>query len=231
MYIWAKYGVALTLRVPVIKAGSQDFAVGANWTPAAGDVKVVKNGSSANIGTLPSATAHGNSALWTITLTATEMQAAEVLVLIADAATKAVEDQLLAIHTYGHASAFCTGDLTNLDVAVSSRSTVTEGQVNAQCDTALADIRLDELLQVVASPADPTIGSFIDRVMDKDGAQTFDPATDSLEALADGGGVGLTAAAAADAVWDELFGDHQLAGSFGKMLDSPISSLPGTDEQ
>lgn len=105
MDMLAEYGVALTLRVPVIKAGSQNFALGADWTPAAGDVKVIKDGTSANIGTLPAAVAHGNAALWTVSLTAAEMQAQEVIVLISDAATKAVEDQAFVIRTYGNASA------------------------------------------------------------------------------------------------------------------------------
>lgn len=105
MIILAEYGVALTLRLPIIKAGSQNFAVGADWTPAAGDVKVIKDGASANIGTLPTATAHGNAALWTFSLTAAEMQAQEVTLLVSDAATKAVEDQLFVLHTYGNASA------------------------------------------------------------------------------------------------------------------------------
>jgi hypothetical protein len=97
-----KYGVATTFLMPMIKAGAADFALTGDWTPAAGDVKVIKNeGTPANIGTLP--TAVGN--MWKFTLTATEMQAARVDIQVVDSATKAVEDQAYKFTTYGHASA------------------------------------------------------------------------------------------------------------------------------
>jgi hypothetical protein len=97
-----EYGVATTFLMPVIKAGAVDFATSSDWTPAAGDVKVIKNeGTPANIGTLP--TAVGN--MWKFTLTATEMQAARVDIQVVDSATKAVEDQAYKFTTYGHASA------------------------------------------------------------------------------------------------------------------------------
>lgn len=72
-------------------------------------------------------------------------------------------------------------DVTNLDVAVSTRATPV--QVNAEVDTALADIALDHLIQVTAGAVKPTVGSYLDMVMNKDGSQTFNRATDSLEFL------------------------------------------------
>lgn len=107
-----KYGVARHLYVPITKRAVIDFAVGADWTPVAGDVKVSKDGgAAANIGTLPAVIVMGNGAMWDFTLTATEMQAAQVMVTVADAATKAVEDQALIVETYGHASALHEFDL------------------------------------------------------------------------------------------------------------------------
>ena len=101
-----KYGVATAagthIRIPIPKAGLRDFADSGDWTPAAGDVKISKDGGSlANIGTLPTYT----NGAWQFVFTATENQAATIEVQIVDSATKAIEDQFFIIETYGHASA------------------------------------------------------------------------------------------------------------------------------
>lgn len=102
----SKYGVARHIYIPMVKRGVVDHAVGADWTPAGGDVKISKDGgAAANVTNLPVAIAMGNSALWDFSLTATEMQAAQAVVTIADSATKAVEDTGFIIETYGHGSA------------------------------------------------------------------------------------------------------------------------------
>lgn len=102
----SKYGVARVIIIPIVKRAVVDFAVGADWTPAAGDVKISKDGgAAANVTNLPTAIAMGNGAIWSFSLTATEMQAAQIIVTVADSATKAVEDQAIVIETYGHASA------------------------------------------------------------------------------------------------------------------------------
>lgn len=98
-----QYGRADTIRIPLIKRASQDFAVGADWTPAAGDVKVTQDaGSAANIGTLPTATAVGNAAEWAFPLTAAELSGRRIRVAVADAATKTIEDDFLLITTVDH---------------------------------------------------------------------------------------------------------------------------------
>lgn len=102
----SKYGVARTIRIPVVKAGSEDHAASGDWTPAAGDVKIAKDGgAAANVTNLPTATAMGNSTIWVFALTATEMEAAQVVVTVADSAAKAVKDTGFEVETYGHASA------------------------------------------------------------------------------------------------------------------------------
>lgn len=113
-----KYGVTLSggtvIRLPMVKRGVVDFAVGADWTPASGDVKVSKDGgAAANIGTLPTAVAMGNGAFWEFTLTGTELSAKTVVVTVADSATKAVEDQCFVVETYGDTSAMYPLDLTD----------------------------------------------------------------------------------------------------------------------
>lgn len=106
MTILRKYATATAagthIRIPIVKAGSQDFAASGDWTPAAGDVKVSKDGGTqANIGTLPT---YSNGA-WQFQLTAAELTAKQVEIMVVDAATKAVEDQAILIETYGHADA------------------------------------------------------------------------------------------------------------------------------
>jgi hypothetical protein len=113
MFLLAKYNTSLTIEFPVIKRGVVDYAVGADWTPAAGDVKISKDGgAAANTTNLPSAVTMGNTAIWQLTLTASEMSAARIVITISDSATKAVEDQAILILTCGHASAWFANDLT-----------------------------------------------------------------------------------------------------------------------
>lgn len=94
------YGAAVTFLCPVIDAGTTDFSVSADWTPAAGDVKVSKDeGSVTNIATLPTIVAGTGGALWKFSLSATEMQAKHIDIQIVDSATKAVEDQAIHLET------------------------------------------------------------------------------------------------------------------------------------
>lgn len=110
---------------------------------------------------------------------------------------------------------------TNLDATISSRAT--PAQVNTEVDTALADIRLDELIFNAASPATPTINSFVDRITSKDGAQTYDRSTDSLEALADSGGGGLTQQQVRDAMKLSPTAGAPAAGSVDEHLDDILA--------
>lgn len=105
-----KYGVAFDIEVPMIKAGARDFAATGDWTPASGDVKISKDGGAfANITTLP--VALGNT--WTFAVSATEAQAARIVISVVDSATKAVEDQQINISTFGNASALLAPDFSD----------------------------------------------------------------------------------------------------------------------
>lgn len=72
-----------------------------------------------------------------------------------------------------------------------SLATQAKADVNAEADTALSDIRLNELIGL-AQTAKPVADSFIDYMFNKDASQTFDRSTDSLEAIKDSQ-LGLTA--------------------------------------
>src|SRR5689334_16038340 len=91
-------GTGADIWVPIIKRAVVDGAVGADWSPAAGDVKVSIDGAAvANIGTLPVALAAGNTAWWKFVFTNAELQGKVILISISDSATKAVEDQYFII--------------------------------------------------------------------------------------------------------------------------------------
>jgi hypothetical protein len=106
-------GTGADVYIPMVKRGVVDFAVSADWTPAAGDVKVSKDGAAAaNIGTLPTAVTMGNTAMWKFVFADAELQCKFLSVTVADSATKAVEDQMFAVETYGNASAMYQADLS-----------------------------------------------------------------------------------------------------------------------
>lgn len=132
-----KYNVAATILFTLIVEGSQDFFTGA--APVAGDVKIVKDeGASANTTNLP---VHEGNGIWSLLLTATEMQAARIAITIIDAtATKIFEDQMLVLDTYGNASAQHAFDLdlaeqsVNLARWLASVPSVLSGSGKVQTD-------------------------------------------------------------------------------------------------
>lgn len=112
-----KYGVARHFYLVIVKRAVVDFAVSADWTPVAGDVKIsIDGGAAANVTNLPTAIAMGNTAYWDFSLTSGELTGKQMVVTVADSATKAVEDQSLRIETFGHASAQHPFDLDTATV-------------------------------------------------------------------------------------------------------------------
>jgi hypothetical protein len=98
----------------------------------------------------------------------------------------------------------------------------TAASIVALNDLSSADIQavletndLDHIAKVAHPSGDPVADTLFDLVMNKDGSQTFARATDSLEGLADGAGSPPSAAAIADAVWDEDIADHTTSTKFG----------------
>ena len=93
------WGAVHAFHAPVLKAGGTDFALAADWTPTAGDVKVSKDGGAfANIATLPAFITGSGTLTWT--LSATETEATEVIVQVIDTkGTKTVQDQMFRLQT------------------------------------------------------------------------------------------------------------------------------------
>jgi hypothetical protein len=116
---WIKYGTQSDIRFPMVKRGVVDLAVSADWTPAAADSAISKDGGNLadttnTVAVVSSGTATRSGVDWKLTISATEAQAAEINIQIVDAATKAVEDQFLTVYTYGNASAKFAGDWSDI---------------------------------------------------------------------------------------------------------------------
>lgn len=139
-----KYATGDSVYFPMIKAGSQDFAQGGDWTPVAADTKVsIDGGAFANTDAVP---VHEGQGIWSLALTAGELTGKVIVIGIVDAATKAVEDQAILIATYGNASASIVtlpADITQWLTAapnalVSGRVDVSAGAIAANVVTAAA---------------------------------------------------------------------------------------------
>lgn len=97
MEILAKYGIQQTFYFTMVQAGATDLAGSGDWTPAATDADIIKDG-----GTTAQCTntiASEGDVIWSLTLTAAEMSANRIAISIVDSATKAVEDNVLIIST------------------------------------------------------------------------------------------------------------------------------------
>ena len=95
--------IAVSVYFPMIKAGAQDFAQGGDWTPVAADTKFSKDGGAfANTDAVP---VHEGQGIWSLALTAAEIDGKITSISVVDAATKAVEDQAILVQTFGDSSA------------------------------------------------------------------------------------------------------------------------------
>lgn len=129
----------------------------------------------------------------------------------------------LTISVRGNCSITDNGTTT----AITQDAAVNRTAINAEVDTALADVNLDHIAGTAAAiPAIPA-GTYLDQIMD-DGTATFDRTTDSLQAIADSGGGAPTVDQIADAVWDEAKAGHVAAGSFGEEVQAHALSTEVT---
>lgn len=144
------------IRIPIIKRAVVDFAVGADWTPAAGDVKILVDGTAAaNVANLPTAIASGNGAVWEFILTAAELSCKQCEVTIVDSATKAIEDQSFIVETFGNASAMYQADLAAANLPVNviqvNGTAQTAGDIPARLPAALVSGRMDSSVGAMAA--------------------------------------------------------------------------------
>lgn len=107
--------------------------------------------------------------------------------------------------------------------------TISLANINTQVDTALTDINLDHLIFASAGNSEVAVNSVLAQIAAVSGEWSdFVNTTDSLEAIADSGGGGPTAAQIADAVWDEAQADHVGAGTFGELAVETSAILADT---
>ncbi len=110
-----------------------------------------------------------------------------------------------------------SGTKTTLDAL----NDISTSDVNAQVDLGISDAGLDHLVSTSVTGTDIADNSIIAYMVSKSATADWDSfvnTTDALEAIADSGGGGPTAAQIADAVWDEATADHNSAGTYGKAL-------------
>lgn len=202
-------GTGADIYINIPKAGSANHAVNADWTPAAGDVKISKDGgAAANITTLPTAVAMGNSAIWKFVFSDAELQAAFISVTISDSATKAVDDTGFSIETYGNASALHAFDLDTATQKVDLETIKTQSVTCAAGVTVLASVgtaatstaQTGDAFARLGAPAGASVSADVAAVKAETAAILDDTGTTGVEIAANA----LDAAAlAADAV-DEI---------------------------
>jgi hypothetical protein len=137
-----KYNVGTTIYFPLIDRGYADF----ESTPvsfAAGDTKISKDGGGfANTVNTP---AHLGNGIYSLALTATEVQAAKIIVTLIDQTpTKEWEDQAISIETYGNASGEHAFDLDSAGVTVTTNNDKTGYALTSAEEDAIVDKVWDE---------------------------------------------------------------------------------------
>lgn len=220
-----KYATATHVYIPMVKRAVVDFAVGADWTPAAGDVKVsIDGGAVANIATLPVAIASGNGAMWDFALSSGETTGKKISVITVDAATKAVEDQMFNILTYGNASAELVPDYS---AALATPTNITAGTI-----TTVTTVTNQLTAAAIATGVwqDATAGDFTTASSIGKSLYTTGNAPGAASGIAlVGSNMGtitgaLTAAQIATGVWqDTTAGDFTTALSVGKSVMNGVS--------
>ena len=173
-----QYGVATTLYFPLIDKGATDFE-STPVTIASGDCKISKDGG-AFANTTTASFSHVAGGIYSIPLTATEMQAKVIVVKIVDqTGTKEWEDQAIVITTCNHASA----EVPTFAPTVADIRTAV-GLASANLDTqlgAIDDFLDTEVAAIKAKtdnlPADPADASDI--------ASSFTTVNTKLDAIDD----------------------------------------------
>lgn len=119
-------------------------------------------------------------------------------------------------------------DESNVLAAIAALNNLSAAQVNAEVDTALADVRLDELLAAdsdIDGAAPPTVGSVFHELMTKTaGSFTYDQTTDALEALRDNLATASALATAQTSI-DDIPTNAELATSQAAADDATLAAI------
>lgn len=178
MEVLRKYGEAATIVFPLVDRGTLDFE-STPVTFAAGDVKIIKNeGAAANTTNLP---AHEGNGIYSLALTATEMQAARIAITLIDTATKTWEDQAIILSTYGNASGQHEFDLDA--AALTASDILTTQMTEAYAADGVAPTLAQALFMIQQFQQEKSVASTTLTVKKLDGSTsamtfTLDDATD-----------------------------------------------------
>jgi hypothetical protein len=115
----------------------------------------------------------------------------------------------------------------NVTGSIGSLAAQAKADVNVEVDTALVDVRLDELLAAdsdIDGAAPPTVGSVFHELMTKTtGSFTYDQTTDSLEALRDRGDAAWTTATGFSTL--DAAGVRTAVGLASANLDTQLTAI------
>jgi len=168
-----KYGVEFTVDFELYEIDGVDLRT--DWTPAAADCEVMKDGGAS---TQCTNTATDEGSTYSIVITATEAEAARIVIKVVDAATKVFLDKVIVVETYGNASAQHAFDLDTAaatmrgtDDAATAAKLLAYMQVLTRSDPAIKADRSTELAELNTDE-----GS---------GAGDYDNAKAALEAIAE----------------------------------------------
>lgn len=193
-----KYGAITTILFDVFEIDGVDL--NSAWTPVQADCEISKNE-----GAFTAVTATANSkggGVYSLALTAVEMQAARIIIKIVDAATKVILDKTISIETYGNASAQHEMDF---DEALENLS---YDEAETACDQALTyNARITSILSYIGVPANidgggASLAENLKKLADDNAGGNFDASLHSLERIRDRGdlawltGAGATASKA-----------------------------------
>lgn len=214
-------GVAYEFYVSLVSQSNTKL-MQSNPTLAAGDVKVSKDGGAlANLATLPAAVASGK--LVKVNLSATEMTADNVAVILSDAAGAEWCDLVVNIQTV---DAGVPATVVSIATGAINAAAIADNAIDAG---ALATDAANEIRDAIwnLSPMgreDPNTMSGLVVLASADlwdeslGGHTIAGSAGKALADAAAGGGGSSPAAIADAVWDEAMLDHVLPGTTGLSL-------------
>ena len=172
-----KYGVQTTIHFVLYEVDGVDLRVDA--VDAGADCSIMKD-EGAETTCVSDFADEGTG--YSLIISATEMEAAEIMVYIVDSATKVWLDEALKIETYGHASAMHAMDL---DTTVP-----TVGEIQAEMEENAASIldSISDLLpgSTIAAASDIPAMVGTDNAALATGLATHDGKLDTLDTVADG---------------------------------------------
>jgi hypothetical protein len=199
--IWAPFGAAFTFRAPVVKTATTNYAVFADWGvsgPAAGDVKVIKDGASlANITTLPSI--YSTSYVWAFSLSASEMAADEIIVQVVNRTY--LTDQMFRIITLPQGA-------VRSRLAQAGASTTITLDTGATATDAIYNGNIVSIIAGTGAGQNRVITGYVGstRVATVDSAWAVTPDATSVFALFPQGIIGLSSTQVESAVMDKADG-------------------------